>query len=251
MPAALPKAPPCASARSALGQSKLHHRPPDDIAERYEGLRDAGVLIEASLNALIEEAPLPRLRAALHEVGIARPGRWPFSGVGLRDLAAGFVAGLLAAGVAAWIAHGAAPSDDRDDWRSAVTEYMELYTHETFALRNPNQTIEALKLNVVAKRVGAALTPASVALPGLRFESADLLSYEGAPLGEIAYVDAHGSPVLFCVIANGGADSPNHSEKRGDLALSSWSHGGRGYLVIGRAPEALVAESAQNLKARF
>jgi hypothetical protein len=47
-----------------------------------------------------------------------------------------------------------APSDDRADWRSAVAEYMELYTNETFALRNPDQTIEALKLNVVAKRGG-------------------------------------------------------------------------------------------------
>ena len=90
-----------------------------------------------------------------------------------------------------------------------------------------------------------------MALPGLRFESAYLLSYDGAPLGEIVYVDAHGSPVLFCVIANGGADTPNHSERRGDLALSSWSHGGRGYLMVGRAPEEQVAELAQTLKARF
>jgi anti-sigma factor RsiW len=70
-------------------------------------------------------------------------------------------------------------------------------------------------------------------------------------LGEIAYADANGSPVLFCVIATGGADSPNHSEKRGDLALSSWSHGARGYLVIGRMPEEQVAELAQTPKTRF
>ncbi len=98
---------------------------------------------------------------------------------------------------------------------------MELYTNETFALRNPDQTVEASKLSVVATRVGAALTPASVSLPGLRFESADILPCEGAKLGELAYVDAHGSPVLFCVIANGGADAPSRSEKRGNLALST------------------------------
>jgi anti-sigma factor RsiW len=97
-------------------------------------------------DALSEEAPLPRLRAALLSVAIARPDRWPSSGVGLRDLAAGFVAGLL---------------------------------------------------------------------------------------------------------ASGGADTPNHAEKRGDLALSSWSHSGRGYLVIGRLPEEQVAELAETLKVRF
>jgi anti-sigma factor RsiW len=223
----------------------------EELRKRYKALRDAGDSIAASLDALIENAPLPRLRAMLPSAEAARAGRWPFSSIALLDLAAGFVLGLLAAGATAWVALSAAPTDDRDDWRSAVAGYMELYTNETFALRNPDQTIEASKLNVVAKRVGAALTLANVSLPGLRFESADLLSYEGAPLAEIAYVDPHGSPVLFCVIANGGADTPNRSEKRGDLALSSWSDGGRGYLVIGRAPEDQVAEFAQTLKARF
>jgi hypothetical protein len=89
--------------------------------------------------------------------------------------------------------------------------------------------------------VGVALTPEKVSLPGLRFESADLLSYEGAPLGEIAFVDAQGSPMLFCIIDNGGADTPNRSERRGDLALSSWSHGGRGYLVIGHMPKGQIS----------
>jgi anti-sigma factor RsiW len=223
----------------------------EGLRKRYEALRDAGDSIAASLDALIENAPLPRLRAMLPSAEASRAGRWPFSGVRLRDLAAGFVLGLLAARAAAWVALSAAPSDDRDDLRSAVAEYMELYTNETFAVRKPDQAIEALKLNVVAKRVGAPLTPANVSLPGLRFESADLLSYEGAPLAEIAYVGARGSAVLFCVIANGGADTPNRSERRGDLALSSWSDGGRGYLVIGRAPEDQVAEFAQTLKARF
>jgi anti-sigma factor RsiW len=221
------------------------------LRTRYEALRNTGILIAGSLNVLLENAPLPRLRAMLPSWSAARAGRRSFSGVALRDLAAGFALGLLAAGAAAWVGFSGAPSDDRADWRSAVAEYMELYTNETFALRNPDQTIEALKLNVVAKRVAVALTPEKVWLPGLRFESADLLSYGGAPLGEIAYVDSRGSPVLFCIIANGGADTGDHSEKRGGLAMSSWSHGGRGYLVIGHMPEGQIAELAQTLKTRF
>jgi anti-sigma factor RsiW len=76
----------------------------DGRRKRYEELRDTGVLIASSLDALIENAPLPRLRAVLPSLGAARAGRWPFSGVALRDLAAGFVVGLLAAGLAAWVA---------------------------------------------------------------------------------------------------------------------------------------------------
>jgi hypothetical protein len=136
------------------------------LRQRYEELRDAGVPIAASLDALLKKGPLARLRSALPSVSTTRLGRWAFSGVALRDLAAGFVLGLLAAGAAAWVGFSGAPSDDRADWRSVVAEYMELYTNETFALRNPDQTIEALKLNVVAKRVAVALTPEKVSLPG-------------------------------------------------------------------------------------
>jgi anti-sigma factor RsiW len=130
----------------------------EGLRKRYEALRETGAPIAASLDALLDNAPLPRLRAALPSAGAARTGRWPFSGVSLRDLAAGFVVGLLAAGAAAWVALGAAPSDDRGDWRSAVAEYMELFTNETFALPNPDRDFQARKLSVVAERVSAALT---------------------------------------------------------------------------------------------
>jgi hypothetical protein len=97
-----------------------------------------------------KNAPLSSAARLAAFSGGARAGRWPFSGVALRDVAAGFLAGLLAAGAATWVALCVARSGDRDDWRSVVAEYMELHTNETFALRNPDQTIEALKLNVVA-----------------------------------------------------------------------------------------------------
>ena len=107
------------------------------LRKRYEALREASVPIAASLDALIETAPLPRLCAMLPPQGAARARLWPFSGVALRDLAAGFIVGLLAAGAAAWVAFSGAPTEEREDWRSAVVEYMELYTKETFALPNP------------------------------------------------------------------------------------------------------------------
>jgi anti-sigma factor RsiW len=77
-----------------------------------------------------------------------------------------------------------------------------------------------------------------------------LLTYDGSPLGQIAFVDPRGDPVLFCVIAN-GADSPTRSERRGELSLSSWSRAGRGYLVIGRLPDERIADLARTLEKRF
>jgi anti-sigma factor RsiW len=223
----------------------------DGVRARYEALRETGIPIAAALDALIQKAPLSRLRAALSVDRASQPARWRFTDIALRELAAGFFVGLLTAGAAAWVAFATAHRDEGEDWRSEVAEYTELYTNENFALPSPDLEFQFKKLSVVAERVGIALTPENLSLPGLRFRSADILSYEGSPLGEITYLDARGSPVLFCIIANGGTNTPDRSEKRDGLSLSSWSRGGRGYLVIGRAPEEQVAELAQTLKTRF
>ena len=118
-----------------------------------------------------------------------------------------------------------------------MVDYAKLYTNETFSPLNPDRPLQAIELSAVGARVGAELTPDNVALPGLRFTVAFMLSYKGSPLGAIAYVDPEGTPVLLCVIANHAPDAPMRSERRGDLSLASWSRGGRGYLVIGRIPD--------------
>jgi anti-sigma factor RsiW len=221
------------------------------LRARYEALRGAGAPLGAAFDALLERAPLARLRNAIPpETAIRRvPAR--FSGLAFRELAAGFALGLLAAGVAAWLALGALPGDEDSDWRGAVVDYMGLYTNETFASASPDRETQAKELSSVGKRLGANLTPENVAMPGLDFKVAFILAFEGAPLGEMAYVDPTGAPVLFCVIHNGAADAPLHSEKRSEFALASWTRDGRGYLVIGRKPEQEVAELARTLETRF
>ena len=84
--------------------------------------------------------------------------------------------------------------------------------------------------------VGAKLTPEIVALPDLRFTVAFMLSFKGSPLGAIAYVDAQGSPLMFCIIANHGPDAPlwserpvtsrSHPDRAGDADIS-WSGASR------------------------
>ena len=114
---------------------------------------------------------------------------------------------------AAWVALSFAPHEEKEDWQAAVVE--------------------------------------DLAVPGLRFKMAQILSYDGVPLAEIAYVDSRGAPVLFCIIANGGADAPTRSERRGDYSLTSWSHAGRSYLVVGQLPEQQTTDLARTLEKRF
>ena len=169
----------------------------------------------------------------------------------LRELAAGIVIGLLAAGAAAWAASTFGLFGGREDWRTAVAEYTHLYTNETFSALNPDAAQQAAELRAVGAMVGANLTPENVALPGLRFTSAFMLSYEGSPMGVIAYVDPSGAPVLLCILANGAPDAPTRSERRGDLSLAWWSRSGRSHLVIGHIPEERAVALAQMIEKRI
>jgi anti-sigma factor RsiW len=223
----------------------------EQLRRRYDELREAGAAIAASLDGLLGQAPLARLRAMLPPDG---PVRWPSgrpAGIALRELAAGIVIGLLAAGAAAWVALSFGLLGGREDWRTAVVEYTKLYTNETFSPLNPDAALQAIELSALGDKVGVNLTPENVALPGLRFTVAFMLSFGGSPLGAIAYVDPTGAPVLFCVFANGGADAPIRTEKRGEFSLADWSRGGRGFVVVARMPKERVAEWAQTLEKRI
>ncbi|HEV7481260.1 MAG TPA: hypothetical protein VGO05_13400 [Roseiarcus sp.] len=220
------------------------------LRQRYEELRQTGAPLAASLDKLLTQAPLARLRAALPA---EEPPRLPsrrFSGIGLRDLAAGII-GILAAGAAAWAALSLGLLRERQDWRTAVVEYTNLYTNETFSPLNPDAALQAIELRALGARVGVNLTPESVALPGLRFTVAFMLAYNGAPLGVVAYVDPSGAPVALCIIAKDAPDAPMRSERRDNLSLAWWSRGGRSRLVIGHIPEERAVELAQTLEKRI
>jgi anti-sigma factor RsiW len=215
------------------------------LRQRYEEFRQTGAPLAASLDGLLTQAPLARLRAALP---VDSPVRQPR--IALRDLAAGMI-GILAAGAAAWVALSLGLLRERQDWRTAVVEYTNLYTNETFSPLNPDASLQAIELSALGARVGVNLTPESVALPGLRFTVAFMLSYNGAPLGVVAYVDPSGAPVLLCIIANDAPDAPMRSERRDNLSLAWWSRGGRSRLVIGRIPEERAVALAQTLEKRI
>jgi anti-sigma factor RsiW len=221
------------------------------LRQRYDELRAGGAQIAASLEDLLGQAPLERLRAA---IPADRPVRQPpgrFAGNGLRQLAAGIAIGLLAAGAVAWVAASFGLLEEPDDWRSAVVQYTNLYTNETFSPLNPDAPLQAVELSALGARVGAKLTPENVALPGLRFTVAFMLAYEGSPLGVIAYVDPSGAPVLLCIFADRAADAPIRSERRDDLSLAWWSNSGRSHLVIGRIPVERAVALAQTLEKRI
>jgi anti-sigma factor RsiW len=131
------------------------------LRQRYEEFRQTGAPLAASLDKLLTQAPLARLRAAL---SVGSPVRQPR--IALRNLAAVITIGILAAGAAVWVALSLGLLRERQDWRTAVVEYTNLYTNETFSPLNPDASLQAIELSALGARVGVNLTPESVALPG-------------------------------------------------------------------------------------
>jgi anti-sigma factor RsiW len=216
----------------------------DGLRQRYEELQQTTAPLTASLDLLLKQAPLTRLRTALPgKDPIRRPRR--FAEIAFRELAAGLVIGVLAAGAAIWAASTFGLFEAREDWRTAIAEYTHLYTNETFGPLNPDPAQQAAELKAVGAMVGARLTPENTTLPDLRFASAFMLSYGGSPMGVLAYVDPSGAPVLLCILADGAPDEPTQSQKRGDLSLAWWSRNGRSHLVIGHVSEERAVALAQ------
>ena len=220
------------------------------LRQRYEELWQTTSSLAASFDALLGQAPVARLRAALPADEPVRRRSMRFSGFAVRELAAGVMIGLLVAGAVAWAASVFGLLGGKEDWRTAIAEYTHLYTNETFSPFNPDAAMQAAELNVVGPNVGASLTPENVALPGLRFTTAFMLSYGDDPLGVIAYVDPSGGPVLLCILADRASDAPIRSERRADLSLAWWSRSGRTHLVIGRITEDKAVTMAKMLEKR-
>jgi anti-sigma factor RsiW len=222
------------------------------LRERLARLQEGGRPFAAAFNALLNAAPLERLGASLAALdadGQAETSARPSQRFRLRGLAAAAAILLFCAGVAVG-RYGLPPGEgSRDeDWRKAVAEYMSLYTPETFAALPPPREEDVAALGA---KLGVDLSLQRVGLPNLQFKGAAIFAHEGAPLGQLAYLDPATGPVLFCIIRDSEEDAAMETSKRDGFAMASWARGGRGYMLIGRLPESRTAELADQLQRRF
>jgi len=234
------------TARRAM-QARLAAEP--DLLALYHRLAAGGLPFRRAFDDALAEAPVARIQASLDALdGDARRPRRRWIGAAaaaLVLLGAGWAAGRYAPpGPAAPLA-----SADQSDWRAAVANYVSLYTSETFA-GGDGGAHEAAELAHLSQDLGVELTPERIALPDLTFKWANMLGYDGAPLGQIAYLDAD-KPVVFCIIRKGEKDAPIAAESREGLAIAAWTRGGRGFLVGGRISEQRALQLAGTLAARF
>lgn len=245
-----------AFADNALGaeeRGRLQARLADEagLRARLVQIVSGGRPFAPALDALLDEAPMARLRASLAALPADRPQKamkpW-IAAVAAAAAAVFFIGGFAAGRFAPLGTPTQEAGESRDDWRHAVAAYMALYTADTLSHAPGDAASQAAELTALGERLGLSLTPDNVAVAGLPFKRTELLSYDKAPLGQLAYLDPEAGPVLFCIIADARPDAPVSNAAVDGFATSSWAKGGRGFMVIGRLPAARAAAIAGHLR---
>jgi anti-sigma factor RsiW len=136
---------------------------------------------------------------------------------------------------------------DEDEWRQAAAQYVSLYTSETISGIPDDMAPRERELAMVAARLGIPLPLKSIILPGLSLKRAQLLQYEGKPLGQIAYLDPHDGAVALCIYSAAHSDTPPTSERLVGLNVVHWSSRGRAFMLVGHLPAPRLQELASLL----
>ncbi len=201
-------------------------------------------LLGAAADNLAERAPLD-VAATAQSLQLEGPARLPRrAAIGRREARRAVLASALSAvaGLAVGVfvsrpPRPAAPSTP--GWRMSAAIYQRLYSEETF--ESAPVTREALTAGL--DRVANALDVDFAELPavdGLSLRRAQLLRFNGAPLGQIAYLSAEGAAVSLCVFRRGAPGDPSAaltSERLLDMNGVFWRSRRHAFLLVGGAPD--------------
>ena len=211
---------------------------------------------------LLAQAPRRRLADMLAALPTPRPtarvpswigGNWPRPGL----LAAGialFVAGIASDHVFPQLREAlgiTSESEDEDDWRQTVAEYVALYTPETFVGLPEEAALSERQIAMIGSKLGIPLSLARVSLPGATFKWAQLFEYDGKPLGQLAYLDAHNGALALCIYADSHSDTTSLTEERAGLNVVHWSSHGRAFMLVGHAAMPQLQDLANSLSQRL
>ncbi|ABG33483.1 hypothetical protein CEP88_09420 [Roseobacter denitrificans] len=227
--------------KHAAVEAALRDNP--SVQERLEGLRLPDGLLGQAFD--LDALGGPAMPAALHEKikSTAAPSSantnkapriiWPAT------LAASFALGML-------VMSTLRPGPDAN-WVDIVASYQALYVTETLAGAPQSREMTYSVLKRAQDEFGVDLEGV-LEIEGLTFKRAQMLSLDGAPLIQMAYLDAQGQPFAFCLTPQKADDRGNQTRMSFDLATSSWVEDGIGYVLVGGQDDALTRAIATRFR---
>ncbi len=131
-------------------------------------------------------------------------------------------------------------------WRDYVASYQALYANSTLSHIDQPQQAAAAELERVSSAIGKPIALADVTLPDqLDYKRAQILSFEGRPLIQLAFLSKVGAPVALCIVQSAGdGDSAVQLAEMEGMSTAYWSKDGYAFILIGGQDDALIARVA-------
>jgi anti-sigma factor RsiW len=223
------------------------------LKARLDALGRGGRRFAEAFDTLLAAAPSDRLEAMLADV-VGKPTGGAQQGWRRLAMAAAAITIFAVGGVAGYVAPQLLPAPPQQEaaaqpnWREAVAGYQAFLTAESMSVIAADPASVNQELTAVGEKLALDLSPDKLTLPHVYLKRVQLFDYWEKPLVQLAYLSPQDGPISFCIIANGQPDQPPQFEERDGFNVVFWTTGGRGYLLIGKAPrqtlEALAAALA-------
>lgn len=213
---------------------------------RLQWLARSSLPFNVAFEELTRQAPVDRLQSMLDTLpSPERPGmnrRW--------FLAA--AASLVVSGVLAdRLFLGWQSSQEKNNWRGLVADYMSLYVPQTLEHLPNDESTQRAQLRTIDARLGLSLLPGQLSLPRVEFKRAQILEYDGMPIAQITYLDpTHGAMALCVTRSNSGSRHFAH-ERRHGMNVVYWADMEHAWMLIGHNSAPELEEMAKLLKSRL
>jgi anti-sigma factor RsiW len=221
------------------------------VAARYEFLSRSEMAFYDAFQPLLENAPTAKLEAILSGLPASVTDEPASKGWSRRGFMAAAI-GLVFVGVAADRAYigmqNVSSERDGSEWRAVVAEYLSLYTPDTLANLASDEQSQRAQLQNVGDKLGLSLPVQAVSLPGIPLKRAQVLQYDGKPLGQIAYLDPEHGPMALCIVQSSSGPRSPQTERRHGMNVVYWSDQAHGYMLIGRNPADRLNDLAEHVR---
>ncbi|MEP0943903.1 MAG: hypothetical protein ABJH63_00570 [Rhizobiaceae bacterium] len=209
-----------------------------ELANRLAALNFDKDVMKSGFDALLSEQKPPELPKTV-------------SGGGRNWMMAGSIAASIL--TALFIGYGAGNflnQPEAPGWKAYVASYQSLYSADTLRHVATSPAAQTAELERATAAIGKSFDLAALQLnEDLTYKRAQVLSFKGKPLVQLAFLTKTGKPVALCILRSGKPDSDGMSQAVLEgMNSASWRKDGYAYLLIGGDDPTLISDLATNYR---
>ena len=221
------------------------------LAQRLADLDVNKDALRSGFDLMLDENQSPALPQSLNAAMAAASPPAPPKAANNNWLMAGSMAASIL--VALFVGYGAGNflnQPEAPGWKAYVASYQSLYSADTLRHVNASPEAQSAELERVAAAIGKSIDLAALQQnPDLTYKRAQVLSFKGKPLVQLAFLTKSGEPVALCILKSSKPDSVEMSQANLEgMSSASWNKDGYAYLLIGGDDPALISGLANSYR---